>query len=81
MDGVQLSQGKSHFEEAIYFFPLSTQKSLVLILSTLQLPSGFFRKVWERYREIYIERESDFKNQYNNEKATRLPTRKKIIAF
>ena len=58
MDGVQLSQGKSHFEEAIYFFPLGSQKSLVLILSTLQLPSGFFRKVWERYRDIYIERES-----------------------
>ena len=50
MDGVQLPQGYSHFEEAVYFLPLSSQKSLVLILSTsegwtaestLELPSGF----------------------------------------
>ena len=34
MDGVQLPQGDSHFEEAIYFLPLSSQKFLVLILST-----------------------------------------------
>ena len=33
MDGVQLPQGYSHFEEADYFLPLSSQKSLVLILS------------------------------------------------
>ena len=32
MDGVQLSQGKSHFEEAVYILPLSSQKFLVLIL-------------------------------------------------
>ena len=32
-DGFQLSQGWSHFEEAD-FFPLSSQKFLVLILST-----------------------------------------------
>ena len=31
---VQLPQGYSHFEEAVYFLPLSSQKSLVLILST-----------------------------------------------
>ena len=50
MDGVQLPQGYSHFEEAVYFLPLSSQKSLVLILSTseewtteftLEPPSGF----------------------------------------
>ena len=50
MDGVQLPQGYSHFEEAVYFFPFSSQKSLVLILSTsegwkaestLEPPSGF----------------------------------------
>ena len=34
MDGVQLSQGYSHFEEAVYFLPLSSQKFLVLFLST-----------------------------------------------
>ena len=34
MDGVQLPQGLSHFEEAVYFLPLSSQKFLVLILST-----------------------------------------------
>ena len=34
MDGVQLPQGWSHFEEAVYFLPLSSQKFLVLILST-----------------------------------------------
>ena len=49
-DGVQLPQGYSHFEEAVYFLPFSSQKFLVLILSnaegwkaesTLQQPSGF----------------------------------------
>ena len=34
MDGVQLPQGYSHFEEAAYFLPLSSQKFLVLILPT-----------------------------------------------
>ena len=34
MDGVQLPQGYSHFEEAVYSLPLSSQKFLVLILST-----------------------------------------------
>ena len=34
MDGVQLPQGLSHFEEAVYFLPLSSQKFLVLNLST-----------------------------------------------
>ena len=33
MDGVQLLQDKSHFEEAVYFITLSSQKFLVLILS------------------------------------------------
>ena len=50
MDGVQLAQGYSHFEEAVYFLPLSSQKFLVLISSTsegwkaestLEPPSGF----------------------------------------
>ena len=50
MDGAQLPQDWSHFEEAIYFLWLSSQKFLVLILltlegwkaeSTLELPSGF----------------------------------------
>ena len=50
MDGVQLPQGYSHFEEVVYFLPQSSQKLLVLILSTsegwkaeltLELPSGF----------------------------------------
>ena len=49
MAGVQLPQGWSHFEEAVYFLPLSSQKFLVLILptsegreaeSTLEPPSG-----------------------------------------
>ena len=34
MDRVQLPQGYSHFEEAVYFLPFSPQKFLVLILST-----------------------------------------------
>ena len=34
--GVQLSQGYSHFDEAVYFLPLSPQKFLVLTLSTLE---------------------------------------------
>ena len=50
MDGVQLPQGKSHSEEAVYFLSLSSQKFPVLILSTseewkdesiLEPPSGF----------------------------------------
>ena len=50
MDGVQLPQGYSHFKEAVYFLPKSSQKSLVLTLSTLEgwkteltfeSPSGF----------------------------------------
>ena len=34
MDGVQLPQGYSHFEEVVYFLPFSSQEFLVLILST-----------------------------------------------
>ena len=34
MDGVQLPQGYSHWEETIYFLPLFSQKFLGLILST-----------------------------------------------
>ena len=34
MDGVQLPQGYNHFEKAVYFLPLSSQKFLVLILPT-----------------------------------------------
>ena len=50
MDGVQLLQDLSHFEEAVYFVTLSSQKFLVLILSTsdgwkaestLEPPKGF----------------------------------------
>ena len=50
MDGVQLPQGLSYFEEALKFLLLSSQKYLVLILSTsegwkadstLERPSGF----------------------------------------
>ena len=50
MDGVQLFQGQSQFEEAVYFLPLSSQEFLLLILSiserrkaesTLEPPSGF----------------------------------------
>ena len=29
MDGVQLPQGYGHFEEGVYFLPLSSQKFLV----------------------------------------------------
>ena len=48
MDGFQLSLG--HFEEAVYFITLSSQKLLVLVLltsqewkteSTLEPPNGF----------------------------------------
>ena len=50
MDGVQLPQGYSHFEETVYFLPLSYKKLVVLIWSTsqgwkaestLEPPSGF----------------------------------------
>ena len=50
MNGVQVPQAQSHFEEAVYFLPLSPQKFLVLTLltlegwkaeSTLEPPSGF----------------------------------------
>ena len=50
MNGVQLPQRYSHFAEAVYFLPFSSQKFLVLILSTsegwkaeltLEPPSGF----------------------------------------
>ena len=50
LDGVQLPQGYSHFEEAVYFIKLSSQKFLALILSTseewkaeftLKPPNGF----------------------------------------
>ena len=50
MDGVQLPQGYSHSEQAVYFLPLSSQKFLVLVLSTsegwkaestLEPPSSF----------------------------------------
>ena len=50
MDGVQLPQGLDHFEKAVYFLPLTSQKCLVLILSTskgwkaestLEPPSSF----------------------------------------
>ena len=50
MDGVELPQGYSHFEEAVYFLLFSSQEFLVLILltlegwkaeSTLEPPSGF----------------------------------------
>ena len=34
MDGVKVSKGYSHFEEAVYFLPFSSQTFLVLILST-----------------------------------------------
>ena len=36
MDGVQLPQGYSHFEVAVYFLPFSSQKFLVLIQSTTE---------------------------------------------
>ena len=36
MDWVELPQGYSNFEEAVYFLPLSPQKFLVLILRTLE---------------------------------------------
>ena len=50
MDGLQLPEGLSHFKEAVDFLPLSSQKLLVLILSTsegckaestLEPPRGF----------------------------------------
>ena len=50
MDGIQLPEGYSHFAEAVYFLPFSSQNVLVLNLSTsegwkakstLKPPSGF----------------------------------------
>ena len=37
MDGVQLAQGYSHFEETVYFLTLCSQKFLVLTLLTIDL--------------------------------------------
>ena len=36
MNGVQLRQYYSHFEEAVYFLPISSPKLLVVLLSTLE---------------------------------------------
>ena len=38
MDGIELPQGHSHFEEAIYFIPLSSQKFLLWVLSSFYRP-------------------------------------------
>ena len=58
MDGVQLPQGQSHSEEAVYFLPLSSQKLLVLILSTSE--------GWKA--ELTLEPPSDsFPNTYAND--------------
>ena len=53
MDEVQLSQGYSHFEEAVYFLPFSSQKFLVLILSTSEgwkgwVDLGATQRFWTR---------------------------------
>ena len=54
MDGVQLPQGLSHFEGAVYFLPLTSWKLLVLILTTsdgwkvkLTLVELKFQKSWD----------------------------------
>ena len=63
MDGIQLPQGYSHFEEAVYFLPFIFQKFLVLILLTsegwkaeltLELPSGFEHRTPEFKEKCYI---------------------------
>ena len=45
MDGVQVSQGKSHYEKAVYFLPLSSQKWYSFYRARknerLSQPSGF----------------------------------------
>ena len=38
MDGIELPQGHSHFEETIYFMPLSSQKFLLRVLSSFYRP-------------------------------------------
>ena len=52
MDGVQLPQGYSHFEEAVYFLPFSSQNFLVPVLSTSD----------RRKAESTLEPPSDFDN-------------------
>ena len=52
MNRVQLPQGYSHFKEAVYFLPFSSQKFLVLILSTSE--------VWKA--ESTLEPPSDFEH-------------------
>ena len=56
MDEIQLPQGYSHFEEAVYFLALTSQKFLMLILSTmegwktaltLEPPTGFEHGIFE----------------------------------
>ena len=40
MDGVQLPQGYSHFDDAVYFLSFSSQKFLVLIVDLSEIQAG-----------------------------------------
>ena len=53
MDGVQLPQVYSYFEEGVYFLPLSSQKFLVLILLTSEVHT--FKWVRSKIRKNIFE--------------------------
>ena len=62
MDGVQLPQGYSHFEEALYFLPFSSQKFLVLSLYTyipviVYIPSPYNGFLYFLERQVHKDNE------------------------
>ena len=55
MDGVQLPQGlnENHFEEVVYFLPLSSQKLVVLIFyQSLKRTNNANTEIWSKERSI-----------------------------
>ena len=63
MDEIQLPQGYSHFEAAVYLLPLSPQKFLVLTISTSEewkakwqfhIKSSNFFKTWHSYPSEFL---------------------------
>ena len=54
MDGFQLRQGQNHFEEAVYFLPLSSQ-SFGIILLVRKQPLEIMVKSWKiSYEGVYF---------------------------
>ena len=49
MDGVQLPQGYSHFEEAVYFLPFSSQKFLAFNCMSQEVVSLIIHQGFNNY--------------------------------